>query len=348
MRVATEKKRGTMPLWVMAWTTAVLLGTVSAPGAESTLIKVALVTPEGSAWTDALRDMAEEVSRQTGGRVGFRIYPGGVSGDEMDVLRKMQVNRIQAAGLSGVGLGVLLPAIRILEAPLLYRDYGEIDRVKDVLFDDFAAGFEESGFVLLGFAEGGFVYFFSQSDISTPEGLKAAKMWAWKGDPVATVFLETFGINAVPLHVADVNIGLETGMISAFYAPPLAAVAFQWHTKVSYLLDYPMVNSTCALVIRKQTFDRLSAEEQTVLKSSAATYCRRLVDITREQNAEALRAMTAAGLVPLTPSGAQIRSFEENAHKTYQKHVPSLYSRELLDRVRQILAAIRSGRQPSP
>jgi TRAP-type C4-dicarboxylate transport system substrate-binding protein len=337
-----------MLLRLALWTAALLAWAASGLQAEPVVVKVALVTPEGSAWTRALREMAQDVGRRTGGDVRFMIYPGGVSGDEMDVLRKMRVNRIQAAGLSGVGLGVVLPAIRILEAPLLFRDYAEIDRVKEILFDDFAAGFEKSGFVLLGFAEGGFVYFFSKNDLSSPEGLKTVKMWAWKGDPVARVFLETFDVNPIPLHVADVNTGLETGMINAFYAPPLAAVAFQWHTKIDYFLDYPMVNSTGALLMRKQTFDRLSPENQAVLKSSAKKYCHQLVEISRHQNREALEAMIAAGIVRVPPSEEQVRRFGENAEKTYAKHVPSLYSQALLDRVRQILATQRSGKQPAP
>jgi TRAP-type C4-dicarboxylate transport system substrate-binding protein len=174
--------------------------------------------------------------------------------------------------------------------------------------------------------------------------LKAVKMWTWLGDPVAAFFLDTFGINTVPLHIADVNTGLETGMINAFYAPPLAAIAFQWYTKIAYFLDYPMVNSTGALLIRKQTFERLSPREQAALKSSAAKYCRKLVEISRRQNGEALQVMTDAGIVRLAPSTDQISAFRQNAEKTYIKNIPSLYSQELLNRVRATLAAYRSGK----
>jgi TRAP-type C4-dicarboxylate transport system substrate-binding protein len=287
--------------------------------------------------------MAAEVGEKSEEQVRFKIYPGGISGDELDVLRKMRVNRIQAAGLSGVGLGIILPKIRILEAPLLYKDNIELDRVKEELFPEFAADFEERGFVLLGFAEAGAVYFFSKQDLSAPGALKRAKMWAWKGDPVAQVFLETFGIKTYPLHLADVSTGLETGMIDAFYSPPLAAIAFQWHTKISYLLDYPMANSTGALVIRKQAFDRLSPENQALLKTAAAKYCRQLVDISRRENADAIRVMKEAGIRMTSPGEEQVRSFAASAEETYRKNIPGLYSEELLSRVKTILNAQRSG-----
>ncbi|MGA8280245.1 MAG: TRAP transporter substrate-binding protein DctP, partial [Desulfobacterales bacterium] len=107
----------------------------SGAAAEGTVIKVALITPEGSAWTNSLYQLAAAVKERTKGAVTFTVYAGGIAGDELDVLRKMQADRIQAAGFSGVGLGVLVQQIRILEAPLLYKTEAEVDFVKQKLAD---------------------------------------------------------------------------------------------------------------------------------------------------------------------------------------------------------------------
>ena len=317
--------------------------TAAGAWAGPTTIKVALITPDGSTWTEILREMARDVEKQTAGQIDFKIYAGGVSGDELDVLRKMRANRVHAAGFSGVGLGVVLPEVRILEAPLLFNSYEEVDFVKDALFDKFSADFEKKGFVLLGFAEAGFVYFFSAQPLDQPDAIRKVKMWTWKGDPVAETFLETFGITTYPLHLADVNTGLETGMIDSFYSPPLAAIAFQWHTRVKYLLDYPMVNSTGALLLNKRIFDRLTPEQQQILKTTARKYARRLVDMTRKENAEAMGALMSAGIKPITPSAAEIEEFKANAKKTYRKNIPDIYSQALFDRVQGILTTYRSS-----
>ena len=328
--------------WVMIAAIGLLGGGWNS--AHSAEIKVALVTPDGSAWTQTLRNLAKEVSKRTAGELRFKIYSGGVMGDELDVLRKMRVNRVHAAGFSGVGLGVVLPEIRILEAPLLFESNEEIDFVKDRLYETFAEKFERKGYVLLGFAEAGFVYFFSKQSIAGGDALQSIKMWAWKGDPVAETFLTTFGIKTVPLHVADVNTGLETGMIDSFYSPPLAAVAFQWHARIDYMLDYPMVNSTGALLMTKRAFDRLPPAHQAVLKELARDYCRELVRITRNDNGEALEIFREDGIRFETPPPALISSFKENANKTYEKSMPKLYSRELFDQVRVLVDEFRSSR----
>ena len=311
--------------------------------AEPMVVKVATVTPEGSTWTRILHRFADAVARDTGGDVALKIYAGGISGDELDVLRKMRVNRIHAAGFSGVGLGVILPEIRILEAPLLFRDYTEVDRVKTDLFEEFSAGFEKKGYVLLGFVEAGFVYFFARSNLSGTDALAAVKMWAWKGDPVAQTFLEAFGIRTTPLHITDVNTGLETGMIDAFYSPPLAAVSFQWYARIRYMLDFPMVNSTGALLMNRRAFSRLSQKNQTIIRDLARSHCRELVEQSRKDNADALAVFKASGIEIVSPTERQIVAFEKNARDAWEKNIPGLYSRKLFQRVGGILAAHRSG-----
>lgn len=314
-----------------------------APAAAVTEIKVALVTPEGSAWTEALQRMGREIEQKTASEVRFVIYAGGVSGDESDVLRKMRVNRIHAAGFSGVGLGVVLPEVRVLEAPLLFASYEEADYVKQHLYDYFAEKFADKGFVMLGFAEAGFVYFFSRSSLDTPEDLRSVKMWAWKGDPVAEIFLDTFGIRTFPLHITDVNTGLETGMIDAFYAPPLAAVAFQWHSRARHLLDYPMVNSTGALLMNRRIFSALSAEHQQVLRDTARKYAEELVRLSRRDNAEALAVLKESGVSFESPSPALVASFRKSAEETYEKSIPRIYPRQLFERVQALIREYRSG-----
>ena len=326
-------------------TAAILIGllAVGSAAAEPTIIKIATVTPEGSTWTNILHQFAEETRQRTDGAVEFKIYAGGVSGDELDVLRKMRANRIQAAGFSGVGLGVLLPEIRILEAPLLFRDHGELDDVKAKLFDDFSAGFQQQGYVLLGFVDAGFVYFFTKSNPAGTDALAAVKMWSWKGDPVAQTFLETFGIPTVPLHVTDVNTGLETGMIDAFYAPPLAALAFQWYTRVRYMLDFPMVNSTGALLMNLRVFNQLSPDQQTTLRDLADRHCKELVRLSRADNEQAVSIFAASGIQKVAPTQEQVAALTENARKTYEKNIPGLYSRDLFDRVQHLLDEYRSN-----
>ena len=162
---------------------------------------------------------------------------------------------------------------------------------------------KKKGYVLLGFAEAGFVYLFSKQPIDSVARLQQTKMWVWKGDRVAENFLDAFGVQAYPLQLADVNTGLETGMIDSYYSPPLASVAFQWYARVRYMLDFPMVNSTGALLMNKPAFDRLSPENREIVRRMVRHYSSKLVELTRRDNDEAIQVLREAGieLIPPTP-----------------------------------------------
>ena len=77
--------------------------------AQTTVVKLATLVPEGSVWDKALRDMGAEWTSSTQGRVSLRVYPGGVAGDEPDVVRKMRIGQLQAAAITTAGLASIDP-----------------------------------------------------------------------------------------------------------------------------------------------------------------------------------------------------------------------------------------------
>jgi len=112
---------------------AVLLGAivialaVAAQAAAGQVIKLGTLAPAGSPWEQALRKLAGDWSRLSIGRVSLRIYPGGVAGDEDDMLRKIRIGQLNAAALSGPGLSTIVPGVLALQVPLLVTDDDELD-----------------------------------------------------------------------------------------------------------------------------------------------------------------------------------------------------------------------------
>ncbi len=109
----------------------------------ATLIKFATVAPRNSTWMNIMEELDKEVRTATANRVGFKFYPGGVQGDELDVIRKIKINQIHAAGFTGVGLGAIQPATRILDLPFLFNTVQEVDAVREGMFERFAGLFRE-------------------------------------------------------------------------------------------------------------------------------------------------------------------------------------------------------------
>ncbi|MCH7922041.1 MAG: TRAP transporter substrate-binding protein DctP [Nitrospinae bacterium] len=344
----SEPRRGIHRLWV--WVVILVLGlSLTAPPAFARRrprprheIKFATLAPEGSTWMKIMRQLDAELYERTGGELGFKIYAGGVSGDEKDVLRKIRIGQLHAGGFTGVGMGEILPEVRVLDLPFLFFNYDEVDHVIGKMEETFARRFAERGFILLGWAEVGFVHFFSKSPIRTQDDLKAHKVWMWQGDPLAQAYFRALGVAPVPLAVTDVLTSLQTNLVDTVYACPLCVVALQWHTKVSYMWALPMADAIGAVLISKKAFDRLPPKHQALLKERTREYMRRLVLQTRADNTRALEVLLKRGIqVVAAPQNEEMERFVTTGRQAQQSLVGRLYSQELLDKVRNAVADFR-------
>ena len=261
-----------------------------------TEIKFATLAPEGSTWMKVMKEFSQAVQDRTKGQVKFKIWPGGVSGDELVVLRKIRVGQLHSAGFTGVGLGEILPEVRILDSPFLFKSYDEVDYVTSKLFDYFAQKFEEKGFVLLGWAEVGFVYIFTNQAVRGIDDMSGVKMWMWEGDPIAEATFKALSINRIPLSVTDVLTSLQTNLINGVYISPLGCVALQWHTKIKYMLDLPLADANGAVLISTKQFAKLDENKQIILKELSREYFSKLTQLSREDNAKSLDLIKQAGI----------------------------------------------------
>lgn len=305
-------------------------------------IKFATLAPDGSTWMNIMRQLDDELYERSGGELGFRIYAGGVSGDEKDVLRKIRVGQLHAAGFTGVGMGEILPEVRILDLPFLFFNYDEVDHVLRRMGGTLTRLFAERGFVLLGWAEVGFVHFLSKEPIRTQEDLKARKIWVWQGDPLAQAYFHALGVSPIPLAITDVLTSLQTDLVDTVYTSPLGAIALQWHTKVSYMSALPMADAAGAVLVSKKVFDRLPPKYQALLRERVPYHMRRLVLQTRADNNRASAVLRQRGIeVVAPPPPEELERFLATGRAAQQSLVGRLFSQKLLEEVRKALADFR-------
>ena len=310
-------------------------------------IKIATLAPEGSSWMNIMREMAGEVLEKTDGQVKIKIYPGGIQGDERDVIRKMRAGQLHGGGFTGNGLGVILPSVRVLEIPFLFDSYDEIQAVVKGLGDYFEGYFDEEGYVLLGWADVGFIYLFSQQPIGSRDDIGGRKVWLWEGDPLAEAFMDGFGIKPIPLAVTDVLMSLSTKMIDTVYSSPLACVGLQWFTKVKYMLDYPLTNSVGAVIVKKKTYEKIPEELKPIVDEICDRYFEKLAIATREDNAKSRETLKKSGIEFIPAEEGGMAQFHEVSLKTREKLAGSLYPQELQTRVEDALEQYRAGKDES-
>ncbi len=341
----TLKNKITPLAVVLLWVAVLVLGPLggeSHGGDKKTRIKFSTLAPEGSSWMKEMQRLADAVKEKTEGRVTFKFYAGGVSGDEKDVIRKMRVGQIHGAGFTGVGLGQILPEVRVLDLPFLFETDEQIQHVYENLNDYFYARFEEKGFVLLGWVPVGWVHFFSTQKIVSINDIKKTKPWMWEGDPLVEETYKALGVRPVPLSITGVLMSLQTGLLDTVYASPQGALALQWFTKVKYMSRLRMGYATGAVLISKKKFDSLPVDCKPILKQLGKKYLKQLVQTIQRDNATSIDIMVDNGVELIDmPNEKMIGEFHKSGALARENLVGKIFPPELLQRVLNHLQEVK-------
>ncbi len=315
--------------------------------AAALTVKLGTVAPEGSPWHDALQEMASEWQRISGGKVKVRIYPGGVAGDEPDLLRKIRIGQLHAAAVSKSGLYSLAPEIDLISFPLMLKTDDELDVLIEKIGPEIEAKLEEKGFKVLNWSRAGWVYFFSKEPVYMPEDLKRQKFFFWGSDTEYLELLKRAGFQPVPLAINDLLPSLQTGLVNAFAAPPVAALSFQWFALTPNMTDLRWQPVPGATLISLKTWRKVPDDLKPQLEKAAFDVGKRLWGQIAQLNEEALAVMQEHGLKinKVTPEGAAYWK-TQFLKEVGDEFIERRFTREGYDRVEKILEEYRRSRSP--
>ena len=212
-------------------------------------IKLGTLAPEGSPWYKVLRSMGEQWEKVSGGQVKLKIFQGGVSGNEGQILKKMRIGQLQAATFTSTGLVDIDRSALALQIPMVISDYTELDYVLGKMAPMLEKRIEDKDFKVLNWGDAGWIHFFSKTPISTVAQLKKLKMYAWSGDPAATDAFLKAGLTPVTVDSTDVLMSLQTSLIDGFPATPLAALSLQWFGLAKHMVSVPWAPMIGATIV---------------------------------------------------------------------------------------------------
>jgi TRAP-type transport system periplasmic protein len=315
--IGTRARR--RPAALLAAAGAVLLiALVPAPAsAQPILIKMATLVPDGTSWHLVLKNMAAEWSKLSGGRIKVNIYAGGTAGDDPDVVRKMNLGTLNAAVLTSVGLAEIDKTIFAFSIPLAFNDYDEVYYVIGKMRPRFEANLLSKGFVVLNWADGGWLNFFTQKPVTTPDDLRKLKLFQWAGDQPTLRIWQSAGFNPIALPSTELATGLQTGLVQAFAAPPQVAVITRYYENARNMTDLNWGLLMGATVIRKETWDRIPADLQPALRESARVAGGQLQAEIRKSGQDDVAAMKKQGLNVVAVDARTRELWRATAESTY-------------------------------
>lgn len=300
------------------------------PAPKATTIRIASLAPPGSSFVKVLKAWSRTLQKETDGRVELRVYSGGSEGSDRDLVQRMKAGKLDAAGIATTGLAMIAPELQILTAPGLLTEDAELDRVREKLDARLQALIEDGGFKLLAWGDGGKNRVFSSKEFKTPSDLAGKPAWAGKDNAVALEYVKALGANPLRIGSSDVFPALEKGKLEVVPASAMAAVAFQWYTKLNYMASKSFNIIVGGSVITKKKFNELSEADQKTLLDTAKRAAKKLDEIVARDDARAYQTLLGRGIteVDITQNGSAWDAVAQKARE--QLAVRGVYSKSLL------------------
>ncbi|MBT3386865.1 MAG: TRAP transporter substrate-binding protein DctP [Desulfobacula sp.] len=309
-------------------------------------LKIATLSPEGSMWMEKMRKGAEMVAQKTDNRVTFKFYPGGVMGNDKTVLKKIRIGQLQGGAVVAGSLSQFFPANQIYAQPLKFKTIKEVDYVRKYMDQYVIDGLDNAGFVTFGLIGGGFAYIMSQKPITTVQDLRNQKVWIPDNDKISQDSIKAFGVTPIPLSIADVRTGLQSGLINTVATSPVGAVVLQWHTQIEYITNIPLIYLHAVLAVDKEKFLKINEQDRKIV-TQIMTKALNKIDIqNREDDINAIQALKNRGITFITPSKDDMAEWQKIADIASKKMVESgILPRDMADRLDNHLTDFHSNAQ---
>jgi TRAP-type C4-dicarboxylate transport system substrate-binding protein len=319
-----------------------LLG-ASPARAEPVTLKFATLAPEGTTWYRSIRNIADEWERISAGEVKVKIYAGGVAGNESAMVRKMRIGQLHGALMTNIGVADIDQAPQVTQAPMLIRNYDELDYVMKHMAPTFEKRLEDRGVIVLNWGEVGWVHLFTGAPLTRVADAKKFKAYAYESDPQNVKLFEGFGFHPVVMASTDVLPGLQSGLIDAFPATPLGALSMQWFALAKNMLDVPWAPLVGATVISQKGWDAIPAKYHDEFRAVARKEGLAVQATVREQDGKAIKVMQKYGLKVNRATPASRAEWERSASSTWGV-MSNIVGDEVFQRAQALVQEHRSER----
>jgi TRAP-type C4-dicarboxylate transport system substrate-binding protein len=313
------------------------------PGTKGVVLKLGTVAPNGSSVHKILLNMGAKWSKVLNG-AELRIYPGAIAGGEADMVRKMKIGQLDAAGITANGLADIDPAVQSLQGvPMLFRSLDEVDYITEKLRPQLDQRLREKGFVALFWLDVGWVRFFSKAPVQRPDDLKKTKLFTWAGDTQTFDIYKSAGFHPVALETNDILPMLRTGMITAVPYPPFFALTSQTFTVAPNMLDLDWAPLVGALVVTERSWNKLPPAAQGEMAKIALEAGLEMKAENRRESDAAVEAMKKRGLHVYQPTPEEEKDWRRVAEISYPRIRGGVVPADFFDEVQHLLAAYRAG-----
>src|ERR1041384_5560500 len=272
-----------------------------APGAaaqQKMVIKAADVHPLGYPTVEAIVRMGQQLEKATRGRLTLQMYPQMQLGGEKEMIEQAQVGALQIARVSVGALGPVVDDLNVFNLPFIFRDEAHMRKVIDgPIGAELLQKVTHSParLVALGWMDGGTRNVYAAKPITKPADLKGLKV-RMMGNPIFVETMNAMGGNGVAMGYNELYSALQTHVVDgAENNPPSMLTANHYQVVKVYSLTGHLIIPEM-FVFSKATWDKLSKEDQALVKKHSREAQMEQRERWNKYTAEAEAKLKAAGV----------------------------------------------------
>lgn len=245
----------------------------------------------------ATNKFIEIVERNTDGKFKVTGYSDAQLGNEIQAMSSAQGGTIELTVVSTAGAANNVKELGIFDLPFLFQTVEEADAVIDgPVGSSLLEKFADKNLIGLCYWDYGFRQVTnSKHPIKTLEDFQGLKLRALQN----SIYLDTFkalGANPLPLPYPETYTALETKAIDGQESAYLVTQSSGYQEIQKYLTETQHVYLPAVVMASKRFWDRLSADEQTILRDACTESQAYHRQVSREMEKDVVQELIAAGL----------------------------------------------------
>jgi tripartite ATP-independent transporter DctP family solute receptor len=274
----------------------------------------------------AMEQMAERLEAYSGGELTLNIYPGGTLGGERKLLELMQIGAVGMTKVSAATLENIVPSMRVLNLPYLFRDR---DHVFKVLDGDIGRDLLNEGndYKLQGIAyydAGSRSLYTVDRPVRKPDDLNGMKMRVMESI-TAINLMDTMGGSPTPISYGELYTAFQGGMVDGAENNPPSF----FNSRHYEVCDYYILNEHATipdiLVISPDIWNQLNEQKQQWLKQAVDESVAFQRDLWLEAENEAMQSVQEAGVEIIYPDKEPFRRALQPMYDRIENDDPELH-----------------------
>ncbi|MEJ2638557.1 MAG: TRAP transporter substrate-binding protein [Desulfosarcinaceae bacterium] len=260
---------------------------------------------------------AEGVAKRTSGEVTVEIYPNNELGNPPEVLEQNVLGVIDMSLPTQGQLAKYSKKFGCVMLPFAYDGYDHAYRVLDGPFIEWAhKDLEDAGLVFLSNWEWGFRNLTnSVRPINTPDDVKGLKI---RTPPELSnqSAMEALGATVQTIQFSELPMALKQGVVDGQENPVSVIYSFKIYETQKYLAMTGHTYNSMVHVMSKKTWDKLTPEQQTIVKEEskkAGDFMRKTL---RDAEAEQIKKLEELGMQVTRPD---VALFKDKMGPAYER-----------------------------